>query len=119
MFSNLYSMWKDAWQSGKLPSDWPMADSFLTWATKNGYKVEYGYEGDFTPENCLAAIPDISGTVSGNLDADTLTKMKIAELKQLAADLGLDVGAVSTKQEIAEIIASKGQRAPSEASGGS
>ena len=53
---SLYSLWLDAHKKGILASEWKLAHNFLTWATANGYKTEFGYEGKFTPDNLRAAI---------------------------------------------------------------
>ena len=122
---NLYSMWKDAWERKILPQEWLFADDFLTWATQNGYKVEFGYDGDFTPENCLAATPVEHKSVITSDDyesgsgkttyvlpekitvEDLVKGYKLTELKQFASDLSLDIGTADTKREIAEIIIAK------------
>ncbi len=52
---SLYAMWLEAHKMNALPAEWKLAHNFLTWATTNGYKPEYGYEGEFTPDNLLAA----------------------------------------------------------------
>ncbi len=53
---SLYAMWLEAHKMNALPAEWKLAHNFLTWATANGYKPDYGYEGAFTPDNLLAAI---------------------------------------------------------------
>ena len=53
---SLYAMWLEAYKKGELPPEWRLAHNFLTWATANGYRTEYGYKGEFMPENLLEAI---------------------------------------------------------------
>ena len=123
-------MWKDAWERKILPPEWLFANDFLLWATQNGYKVEFGYEGDFTPKSCLVAIPvELRSVTSGadfgsgsdktayvlpdNLTVEELVKgYKLPELRLLASDLSLDIGTADTKREIAEVIINKCAKPP-------
>ncbi len=134
---SLYGMWLEAHKKGMLPPEWRLAHNFLTWATANGYKVEHGYKGEFTPGNLkLAAdnakwpaataesiIADINATVVGVdfasgpdktvisyiKNADNLVKTKkLEDLKKLAADMEVDIGGATTKKEIATLIVAKG-----------
>lgn len=54
--AKLYDIWKKNWEAGTLPPEWENAGDFLGFATANGYKPEFGYDGEFNPENLLAAI---------------------------------------------------------------
>ena len=56
-FESLYRMWEDAWKRNALPEGWELAGTFTDWAAANKYKVEYGYKGEFCPENLLKVIP--------------------------------------------------------------
>lgn len=57
MYLTLFDMWNAEKEKGKLPDNWRTYRDFLCWANENKYKVEYGFKGGFTIENCLAAIP--------------------------------------------------------------
>ena len=99
---SLYSLWLDAHDKGILASEWKLAHNFLTWATKNGYKPEYGYEGDFTPENLLAAMPKEEESQDDVFD---LSKMKVVELKELAEKMEIDIKGITRKDDIVKAIA--------------
>lgn len=148
---SLYAMWLEAHNRNALPAEWKLAHNFLTWATKNGYKTEYGYEGEFTPDNLRAAIlknpnADVKATVadafglpekivaavpaelagmivgvdlasgpdktviSHTKSADDLVKTKkLDELKKLAADMAIDLGKATKKEDIAKLIVAAGE----------
>ena len=114
-FSTLYSMWLDAHNRKTLPPEWELFIDFRSWTIEHGYKAQYGYEGKFTPESLLLAIP---GTHVGidlaispdkavsHLDPDDLMKkMNLDGLKKLAAENGINIGDAKTKREIANLIA--------------
>ncbi len=95
---SLYSMWLDAHKRNALPPEWLLAHNFLTWATANGYKTEYGYKGEFTPGSLLSAMRGNGGSsVEELIENNTL-----AALKEMAGDI--DIGNAKTKKEIAALI---------------
>ncbi len=115
---SLYSIWLEAHDKGILAPEWNLAHNFLTWATANGYKPEYGYKGKFTPENLLVAIPKaksgekeierfaaaMTSYVTGALDVETLSKMKVPELKELAEKMEIDLKGITRKDDIIKAI---------------
>ncbi len=110
--SNLYSKWLEAHDKGIIAPEWKQAHIFLTWATAKKYKPEYGYEGDFTPENLLAAIPKGKETEKETLDAamneETLSKMTVADIKELAEKMEIDLKGLKRKDEIINAILEAG-----------
>lgn len=60
-FKNLFAMWEDAYRQNALPLEWFVWECFRAWAIESGYKAEYGYDGEFCPESCLAAMPGAGG----------------------------------------------------------
>lgn len=143
MFNSLYAIWLDAHEKNALPPEWALFIVFRSWAIENGYKAEYGYEGEFAADNLIAALPgattaepedgsendtgqagqtinseDDAGVngaaastttgsfITGHLDAEDLfKKLKLDELKKLAADMSIDIGDAETKRPIAELLA--------------
>ncbi len=115
---SLYQMWLKAHNTSALPPEWELAHNFLTWATANKYKAEYGYEGDFTPDNLKNAIMKNSGNgkkESGEPDAsDELpsaealkNSMNKDALIELAKEKEVQISDTDTKQQIAEKIVAK------------
>lgn len=113
MFNGLYGVWNDAKRRGINPA-WANVGQFIAWAHEAGYKAAYGYKGEFTPENLKFAIPQpkienfaaaMTSYVTGKADMETLLKMKVVELKELAADMDIELKGATTKKEIAEKIA--------------
>ncbi len=99
---SLYSMWLDAHKRNALPPEWLLAHNFLTWATANGYKTEYGYKGEFNPASLLSAMRGNGGpSVEELVENNTL-----AALKEMAT--GIDLGNAKTKKEIAMLIVAAG-----------
>lgn len=97
---SLYAMWLEAHNRNVLPAEWKLAHNFLTWATKNGYKTEYGYEGEFAPDNLRAAIlgakdADVRATVAYafGLPAELLGKAT-ANIEDYAKNVVGDSGQV-------------------------
>jgi len=111
---SLYSLWLEAHDKGILAPEWKLAHNFLTWATANGYKPEYGYKGKFTSENLLAAIPgaieaskefEESDKLLEGMDDAALSKMKVPELKELADKMEIDLKGITRKDDIIKAIA--------------
>ncbi len=134
---SLYEMWLNVHKNGTLPAEWQLAHNFLTWATANGYKTEYGYEGEFTPESLLAAkqagkpLKEVaskyakkcvtgfenaikfgtSDPVKENeqpMDAETLkNSMNKEAIIALAKEKGVKISGTETKRQIADLIVAK------------
>lgn len=112
----VHEMWNQAKRNNNLPSEWPTWPEFRTWVNNNRYKAEYGYKGEFNPEGCLRAIP-VAGIDMSSLpdktvykaDFNSLMRMKLEELKELASKLGIDTTETSTKKEISTLIVERGQ----------
>lgn len=83
------------WEKGKAP-EWRYFYDFVAWVNANKYKEEYGYKGGFTPENLLAKIPRAD-------KPKDLSEMKVAELRELANEKGIDVKGLK-KDEIIKAI---------------
>ena len=131
---SLYAMWLEAQKRNALPSEWKLAHNFLTWATENGYKTEYGYKGEFTPDNLLVAIKtprqisqkeiaekfNISEELINGHDSEFDAYMEangaqerldnlignntVVSLRQIAKDMNIDLGKATKKTEIAKLI---------------
>lgn len=115
---SLYQIWLEAHNKGILAQEWRLARDFLAWATANKYKAEYGYKGEFAPENLLVAIPKaksgekeierfaaaMTSYVTGALDVETLSKMKVPELKELAEKMEIDLKGITRKDDIIAAI---------------
>lgn len=99
-------IWNGACESGNLPPEWRTWAEFRAWVNANGYKAEYGYKGEFTPDSLLKAIPNKKGAdkTAVTSDFNSLMKLKLDELKQIALESKIDVGEASTKREIATLI---------------
>jgi hypothetical protein len=89
-------MWENAYKNKALPKEWTRWEDFRAWVLANQYKAEYGYKGEFTPDGCLKAIP------GKEPDFNSLMRLKLDELKQLALEKGIEAG--ETKREIANQI---------------
>lgn len=92
-------MW-NAHRKNKLPPEWKTWAEFRAWVNANQYKAAYEYQGEFTPENLLKAIPGAVSTSS----FDSLMRMRLDELKQFAVEKGFEVSDTATKREIATLI---------------
>ncbi len=99
-FKTIFAMWEDAYKRDALPTEWKIWESFRAWAIENEYKAEYGYNGRFGTESCLAAMP-------GTREAEEkpIYRMNLAELKQYAVENGIDIAGAETKKEIVALIA--------------
>ena len=112
----LIQMWEEAKKDNKLPKEFERWDDLRAWAITNRYKAEYGYKGEFTPEGCLKAMPVIGVDLSSEpdktvykADFNSLMRLKVDELKKLAAKLGIEVGDNATKREMSNLIVERGQ----------
>lgn len=105
MFNGLYDIWNDAKRRGMKPA-WANIGEFIAWARDAGYKAAYGYKGEFTPQSLKLAIPKAPPIITEKpKGADDLVKtMKLDELKELAADMEIELKGATTKKEIAEKI---------------
>ncbi len=105
---SLYAMWLKVHKANALPEEWRLAHHFLTWATANGYKPEYDYEGDFTPDSLMRAIQTAKGDVEQTGEQlpdavrDLVSNNTLAELKEMAK--GIDLGKATKKEDIARLI---------------
>jgi hypothetical protein len=95
-------MWLEAHKKNALPPEWRLAHNFLTWATANEYKTEYGYKDEFTPGNLLMAM---KGDDKDALEVESLVKNHTAaELKKITEVMGVDIGKSTKKEDIAKLI---------------
>lgn len=99
---SLYQIWLEAHNKGILAQEWRLARDFLAWATANKYKAEYGYKGEFAPENLLAKIPRAD-------KPKDLSEMKVGELRELANEKGIDVKGLK-KDEIIKAIEERSEQ---------
>lgn len=94
---SIYKMW----ESAKRPPEWGRWEEFRAWCIANRYKAEYGYKGEFAPENLLIAIPGNEPS-EPELNFNSLMRLKLDDLKQIALEKGIESG--ETKREIASLI---------------
>lgn len=123
---SLFKMWEETKMNKKLPQEWDNWCDFRTWAIANRYKAEYGYKGEFNPKGCLKAMPDykdgfdVDSVIADEFatepdktvykaDFNSLMRLKVDELKELAAKLGIEVGDNATKREMSNLIVERGQ----------
>ena len=109
---SLFKMWEETKMNKKLPQEWDNWCDFRTWAIANRYKAEYGYKGEFNPKGCLKAMPDYKSEPDKTVykaDFNSLMRLKVDELKELAAKLGIEVGDNATKREMSNLIVERGQ----------
>lgn len=99
---SLYGIWLEAHNKGILAQEWRLAHIFIEWATANKYKAEYGYKGDFTPENLIKKIPEADKPKEQYNEA--MCHMKVAELKELAEEKEIDIKGLTRKDEIIKAI---------------
>lgn len=79
--------------------------------------AESGGAGDDTPpaETGRDSTQTQNDVTTARLDPEQLETLKIAELRQLAADMGVDISAAKSKQEIVAAIASVDVAIPADA----
>lgn len=103
---SLYALWLETNKNGALPQEWRLAHNFLTWATANGYKVEYGYKGEFTPDNLKQAIQGAETERVPDPVCELVNNNTLAALKEMAK--GIDLGKATRKEDIARLIVDSG-----------
>ena len=103
-------MWNIARRNNKLPLEWSTWAEFRAWVNANGYKAEYGYKGEFSPENLLKSIPKTESDVSQSWK-ETIFDVNgtVENLKKYAAKSNIDLGKARTKKEIIDAIMKAGE----------
>ncbi len=125
---SLFNLWEEALKAEKLPKEWNKWDSFRTWALKNNYKADYGYEGEFNTEGCMKAMPDYVDNSKATVakffivPEEILNKSSeeyaiwldengtVESLKKFAVDSNIDIGRAKTKKEIIKVILKAGEQ---------
>lgn len=98
------------WAANKRHPSWPDFTAFRDWTLKEAWLEKYGFEGEFSPDNLKAAVPerkiDIASILTPDITADELAKkFNTEKLKQLAAALEVEIPEeADTKKKIAELI---------------
>ncbi len=103
----LWGTWEEHYIKGTLPPEWQSWGDCRNWSIENNYLIEYGYIGEFSQQGCLKAMPGYKS--EGEAAAERIAYLQenntLAELKEIAANRGLDIEKSRTKKEIAAIIA--------------
>lgn len=103
---SLYKIWAE----NKRHPAWPDFKAFRDWTLGEGWFEEHGFEGEFSPDNLKAAIPeneiDVASILVPGITSEQLAKKNNTEkLKQLAAKLEVEIPEeADTKLKIAELI---------------
>jgi hypothetical protein len=98
------------WDANKRHPAWPEFKAFRDWTLQEGWLEEHGFEGEFSPDNLKAAVPekeiDVASILTPGITAEQLVKKLNAEkLKQLAEELKVEIPEeADTKKKIAELI---------------
>ena len=71
---SLFKIWKS-----EKSKEWKTWEDFRTWAINNRYKAEYGYKGEFKPDNLLKSMPG----EKGEKDASKKTSSRSRNTKRI------------------------------------
>lgn len=70
------------WATGKRHPAWPDFPAFRDWTLREGWLEEYGFEGEFTPENLKLAIQKKEPGIDPKKDCPVLKPTKSLDQAQ-------------------------------------